>query len=405
MNLTKTLRWFGEKDTISLPEIAQTGATGIVTALHHIPNGEVWTKEEIRKTKKNIEDHGLTWEVVESLPVTEDIKKGTELRDLHIENYKESIKNLGEFGIKTICYNFMPVLDWARTDLSYTLPNGTEAMYFGMNEFAMFDLFILKRPNATLSYSEERIKAAETLLKSLKSEEKEQIGYNIIVKTQSFIDGAIKEGEKDYLRLFNELLKAYDGIDKSKLRENFSFFLNEIIPVAEKYSVNMAVHPDDPPFPLLGLPRIVSCEEDINWLYNANKSQNHGLTFCSGSFGARKDNKLPELFKKYGDRVHFIHLRATKVLPNGDFFETEHLDDDSDLPSLMKAIIEEQIKRKTIGRQDIDIPMRPDHGHKILDDFTRETNPGYPLLGRVKGLAELSGLEKGLKHLLVDKLN
>ncbi len=400
MNLTKTLRWFGENDAISLREIAQTGATGVVTALHHIPNGDVWTKEEIKKTKENIEAHGLTWEVVESLPVTEEIKKGTALGKLHIANYKESLKNLGECGITTICYNFMPVLDWARTNLSYTLPNGAEAMYFGLDEFAMFDIFILRRPNAAQDYSDKQVKEAKVLFESLNPEQKEQIGYNIIVKTQSFIDGAVKEGEKDYLRLFNALLEAYKDIDKAQLRTNFSFFLNEVIPIAEKYSVHMAVHPDDPPFPLLGLPRIVSCDEDIKWLYSANSSPNHGLTFCSGSFGARKDNNLPELFKKYGHRVHFVHLRATKTLPNGDFFETDHLDPNADLAGLMKVIVEEQIKRKNQGREDIDIPMRPDHGHKILDDFNREANPGYPLLGRVKGLAELSGLEKGIKHML-----
>ncbi len=403
MELIKTLRWFGEKDTITLSDIRQTGATGIVTALHHIPNGEVWPVEEILKTKNNIESHGLTWEVVESLPVTEEIKKASHLRDLHIANYKESVKNLGECGIKTICYNFMPVLDWARTDLHYSLENGAEAMYFSVNKFAAFDLFILKRPNAEKCYSKTQIKQAKELFDTLSEEEKDKLGYNIIVKTQSFIDGAIKEGERNYLNVFNDLLSEYDSIDKNKLRENFSYFLNEVIPVCEEYGINLAVHPDDPPFPLLGLPRIVSSEDDFEWLSNTCPSINNGITFCSGSLGAKKENNLPKLFEKYADRVHFIHLRSTKVLDNGDFFEAEHLDESADLASLMKVIVTEQIKRKKKGRVDFNIPMRPDHGHKILDDFSRDANPGYPLLGRLKGLAEISGLEKGIKSILIGR--
>lgn len=403
MKLIKTLRWFGESDAISLSDIRQTGAVGIVTALHHIPNGEVWPVEDILKTKNNIESYGLTWEVAESLPVTEDIKKATDLRDLHIENYKESIKNIGKCGIRTICYNFMPVLDWARTNLHYTLKNGAEAMYFSFNQFATFDLFILKRPNAEKSYSLNQIKKAKKLFDTLSDEEKDKLGYNIIVKTQSFIDGVIKEGEHNYLTIFNNLLSEYDNIDKNRLRENFSYFLNEVIPVCEKYNVNLAVHPDDPPLPLLGLPRIVSNEEDFEWLSNTCPSLNNGITYCTGSLGARKDNNLPELFKQYADRVHFIHLRSTKVLANGDFFETEHLDESVNLAAVMKVILEEQLQRKEIGRNDFNIPMRPDHGHKILDDFFREANPGYPLLGRLKGLAELAGLELGLKLIILKK--
>lgn len=397
MNLIKTLRWFGNDDNISLFEIRQTGATGVVTALHHIQNGQVWTVEEILKTKNNIESHGLNWEVVESLPVTEDIKKASDLRDLHIANYKESIKNLAACGINTICYNFMPVLDWARTDLHYRLENGAEAMYFSVDQFAAFDLFILKRPNATRNYTGNQIEKAKAVFDSLTDKEKDELGHNIIVKTQSFIDGVVKEGEKNHLEIFNNLLLEYDNIDKTTLRDNFSYFLNEVIPVCEKYNVKLAVHPDDPPFPLLGLPRIVSCEEDLEWLFNACPSLNNGITFCSGSLGARKDNNLPELFKKFAERVHFIHLRSTKILDNGDFFETEHLDEHVDLASLMKTIIMEQKNRMQIGRSDFDIPMRPDHGHKILDDFNRKANPGYPLLGRLKALAELAGLEQGIK--------
>ena len=399
MKLIKTLRWFGDKDPITLKEIAQTGATGIVTALHYIPNGEIWTLEEILKTKNKIESHGLTWEVVESLPVHEEIKKGTHLRETLIANYKQSIENLGECGIKTICYNFMPVLDWARTNLHYTLENGAEAMYFDKNLFAAFDLFLLKRPNAEKDYSESQIKKAKSIFDSLSEEEKDTLGYNIIVKTQSFIDGVVKEGEKNYLNIFNNLLEAYAGVDKNKLRENFSYFLNEVIPVAEKSGVNLAVHPDDPPFPLLGLPRIVSNEDDFEWLSQTCPSLNNGITFCSGSLGAKLENNLLEIFKKNANRVHFLHLRMTQVLENGDFFETSHLE--GNVASLMEAIIEEQIKRKVNNRLDYNIPLRPDHGHKILDDFKREANPGYPLIGRLKGLAELSGLECGIKYKMV----
>lgn len=397
MELKKTLRWFGQKDPISLKQISQTGATGIVTALHHIPNGEVWSVEEVLKTKNNIESHGLTWEVVESLPVHEDIKKGNSNRDSIIENYKQSVKNLGKCGIKTICYNFMPVLDWARTDLHYALENGSEAMYFSAAKFAAFDLFILNRPNAEKSYSELQIAQAKEIFEGLTNDEKDVLGYNIIVKTQSFIDGSVKEGEKNYLSIFNKLLAEYNNIDKNKLRENFSYFLNEIIPEAEASGVNLAVHPDDPPFLLLGLPRIVSSGEDLEWLSKACPSLNNGITFCTGSLGARKDNNLPELFEKYADRVHFLHLRATKILENGDFYESEHLDPSVNLAAVMKVIVEEQIRRKESGRTDYNVPIRPDHGHKILDDFNRKGNPGYPLIGRLKGLAEISGLEMGVK--------
>lgn len=400
MELKKTLRWFGEKDPISLEQIRQTGATGIVTALHHIPNGEVWTKEEILKTKNEIEAHGLTWDVVESLPVHEDIKKGKSNRDIIISNYKESVKNLGECGINTICYNFMPVLDWARTDLNYTLKNGTVAMYFQAKLFAAFDLFILERPNAYKDYTQEQIKDAEVLYETLSKEERRDLAYNIIVATQSFIDGAVGEDEKEPISMFLKLLTEYDGIDKDKLRENFSYFLNEVIPVAEQYGVNLAVHPDDPPFPLLGLPRIVSSADDFDWLSKTCPSLHNGITFCTGSLGARKDNNLAEIFKTYADRVHFLHLRSTKLLENGDFFETEHLDSKVNLASVMKAIVFEQKRRKEIQREDYNIPIRPDHGHKMLDDFNRSGNPGYPLIGRLKGLAELSGLEKGIAYMV-----
>ncbi|KDN55449.1 mannonate dehydratase [Flavobacterium seoulense] len=400
MELKKTLRWFGAKDPISLEQIRQTGATGIVTALHHIPNGEIWSVEEIMKTKNNIEAHRMTWDVVESLPVHEDIKKGKLSRERIIANYKESVKNLGKCGVTTICYNFMPVLDWARTNLHYTLENGTEAMYFEADLFAAFDLFILKRPNASNDYTQEQLKKAEDLFATLTQEDTRKLAYNIIVKTQSFIDGAVGADEKEPVAIFLKLLAEYEGIDKNKLRENFAYFLNEVIPVAEESGVKLAVHPDDPPFPLLGLPRIVSSSEDFEWLTQACPSLHNGITFCTGSLGARKDNKLAEIFKQYADRVHFLHLRSTKILDNGDFYETEHLDPTVDLSGVMRAIVEEQIRRKNSGRTDYNIPIRPDHGHKMLDDFNREGNPGYPLIGRLKGLAELAGLEMGIRYMI-----
>ena len=395
MKLIKTLRWFGANDPISLEELSQTGATGIVTALHHIPNGEIWTEQEILKTKNRIEAHGMTWEVVESLPVHEDIKKGTSKRDELISNYKESIKNLGKCGINTICYNFMPVLDWARTTLEYRLPHGAEAMYFDKTLFAAFDIFILKRPNAEKDYKAEEVASAKAAYENLSEEDKDLLGYNIVVKTQSFIDGAVKEGERNYLKIFNDLIAEYDQIDKDQLRANFAWFLNEVIPTAEESGVRLAVHPDDPPFPLLGLPRIVSSADDFKWLAEACPSIYNGITFCTGSLGASKKNNLVEIFNRFGDRVHFLHLRMTKVLENGDFYETDHLD--GQISEVMNAIIDEQIRRKNSGRQDYDIPMRPDHGHKILDDFKRNANPGYPLIGRMKGLSELAGLEQGVR--------
>lgn len=400
MELEKTLRWFGENDAVSLSDIRQAGASGVVTALHHIPNGEVWSVEEILKTKNEIEKHGLTWNVVESLPVTEEIKKASELRDQHIQNYKESVRNLGKCGISTICYNFMPVLDWARTDLHFKLENGAEAMLFDPKLFAAFDLFILKRPNATEDYTQKQIDEARELYESLSADEIERLGYNIVVKTQSFIDGAVKEGERNYLDVFNRFLSEYDNIDKDQLRENFKYFLEEVIPVAEESGVNLAVHPDDPPFSLLGLPRIVSSLEDFEWLSTTVPSVNNGITLCAGSLSASTTNDVPAIFEKYAERVHFLHLRSTTIKSNGDFFEDDHLDGGVDMASLMKAIVVEQNRRDGEGRTDVNIPMRPDHGHKILDDFKRDANPGYPLIGRLKGLAELKGLEMGIRYMI-----
>jgi len=400
MELIKTLRWFGQNDAVSLADIRQTGATGIVTALHHIPNGEVWPVEEILKVKQEIESHEMTWEVVESLPVHESIKKGLPESEQLIKAYQQSVRNLGECGIHTICYNFMPVLDWARTDLHYLLPNGAEAMYFSTVKFAAFDVYILKRPDADNDYQPSVLAEAKKLFDTMSLEEAEELAQNIIIVTQSFIDGAVDKDAADPKKVFLELLAQYDKIDKQQLRANLSRFLEAVLPVAEEAGVSLAIHPDDPPFPLLGLPRIVSTRDDYEWLIQTHPSLANGVTFCTGSLGASVDNNLLALFDLLADRVHFLHLRSTQVLENGDFYEASHLEGNANMPALMEKIITEQHRRSTSNRTDIDIPVRPDHGHKILDDFHRQANPGYPLIGRLKGLAELHGLEKGVRWMM-----
>lgn len=394
MELIKTLRWFGEGDNITLKEIMQTGATGIVTALHHIPNGEVWPVEEIEKVKNNIEKHGLTWEVVESLPVTEDIKQATELRDKHIENYIQSMKNLASCGITTIVYNFMPVLDWARTNLHYTLPNGAEAMFFSAVDFATFDIFILKRPGAEKDHPEERVEQARKRFEEMSDAEAEELAYNIIVVTQGFIDGVVDGETADYKKVFLSFLKKYDNIDKNKLREHLAYFLRKVIPVADELDMKLAIHADDPPFPLLGLPRIMSCKEDFQWLAETIPSTNNGLTLCAGSLSASAKNNIPEMVELFSDRIHFVHLRSTQRLENGDFYEADHLEGNVDLVKVIHTL------HKKMQGTNRSLPVRPDHGHKILDDFKRETNPGYPLIGRLKGLAEIAGVEKAVRYFL-----
>ena len=390
--LIKTLRWFGRDDNITLREIAQTGATGIVTALHHIPNGEVWSVDEILSIKNEIEKHGLTWEVVESLPVSEGIKQGTPDRDKLIDNYIQSMQNLAECGLKTICYNFMPVLDWARTDLHYTLPNGAEAMFFSTVDFAAFDIFILKRPNAEKSYPEEIVNAARLRFEKMSAENAETLAYNIIVVTQGFIDGVVDGENSDYKKVFLNFLKKYDHIDKKQLRNNLAYFLNKIIPVAEETGMKMAIHPDDPPFPLLGLPRIMSNREDFRWLAETVPSVSNGITLCAGSLSASAKNNIPEMAELFGDRIHFVHLRSTKRFDNGDFYEDSHLEGDVDIVKVIHALY------KTMQKTGRSIPVRPDHGHKLLDDFNRDANPGYPLIGRLKGLSEIAGVEKAVRY-------
>ena len=403
MALEKTWRWFGEKDPITLDQLAQMGVEGIVTALHHIPNGEVWSVEEIMKVKNAIEQRGMRWSVVESLPVTEGIKIQSDDRPRPIKNYRESIRNLGACGIDTICYNFMPVLDWARTDLHYKLHNGGESMYFDFPTFIAFDVYILKRPGAEKDYPAELVVKAKKIFDAMSEEEAEKLAYNIIVVTQGFIDGVIDGSVPDPKGLFLEFIARYQHMSKDKLRENLKAFLDDVIPVAEEAGVRLCIHPDDPPFQILGLPRIIGQLEDLEWLLQANPSPNNGITFCAGSLSARKENNLVEIIEKCGDRIHFVHLRNTQLLEDGSFYESGHLTGSQNMAGIMTALLKEQKRRIQQGRNDVRMPVRPDHGIKILDDYNRNANPGYPLIGRLKGLAELDGLMSGIEHLFLKK--
>jgi mannonate dehydratase len=396
MALEKTWRWFGVNDSIKLSDLKQIGVEGIVTSLHHIPSGEIWTKEEIMKVKREIESWGMRWSVVESLPVSEGIKICSPDRDKLIENYKISLRNLGECGIDTVCYNFMPVLDWARTDLHYRNENGTESMLFDYCTFAAFDIYILQRPLAAEDYPSDVREKARELAGNMSDEEKEKLAHNIIVVTQGFVNGAVGDVE-GYKQLFLSFISRYDEIGAEELKKNLSSFLSDVIPTAEKYGVNMCIHPDDPPFPLLGLPRIASTLDDFRWIIEQHASISNGITFCVGSLSAREDNDLVDFVKKLGSRIHFVHLRNTQLLSHRSFFESGHLSGSADMYGILKALLEEQNRRIEEGRKDVRMPFRPDHGLKMLDDFTRTANPGYPLIGRMKGFAELCGLEMGIE--------
>jgi mannonate dehydratase len=396
-----SMRWFGPNDPVSLMDIRQAGCTEIVTALHHIPVGEVWTLAEIQKRQAIVEAQNenftaLKWTVVESLPVHEDIKKNLPTAKKYIENYITSIQNLAQCGIYTVCYNFMPVLDWSRTQLNYTMPDGSKALRFEWIHFAVFDLFILKRPNARLSYSAETISEAEKIIKNASPEFLKELQNTALLG----LPGAKEAFE---IGQFQALLDAYQDIDSEVLKTNLHSFIKQVAPKASACGVNMCIHPDDPPFPLLGLPRVVSTEADLKALFEACPLISNGLTFCTGSLGVRADNDLYKIFETYADRVHFLHLRATKrekmqentALPE-IFFEADHLEGDVDMYKLIKLIVKEENNRKATGKAMI--PMRPDHGHQMLYDLEKQTYPGYSAIGRLRGLAELRGVEMAVRN-------
>lgn len=378
--MEKAWRWFGLNDKITLEMLRQIGVEGIVTALHHIPNGEVWSLEEVNKMKDFIEAAGLRWSVVESLPVSESIKYGGEDRDRLIENYKESLRNLGKAGVKTVCYNFMPVLDWARTDLESPNPDGTSNLYFNLGEFAYFDIHILGREGAEKDYDDATLARVAELRKQMTPEGERRLVDNIIVKTQGFVNGNISENDLDPVQKFRELLALYDGIDAAKLRENMSYFLNAIMPVCREYDINMCVHPDDPPRPILGLPRIVTCDADIQAFLDAVPDPHNGLTFCAGSLSAGAHNDVTVLARKYASRTHFVHARICNVLPGGDFKESTHLD-----PRLIDVV-------RTFERERPGVPMRVDHAPLMLGDEKMGYNAGYSFHGRMLALGMVSGI-------------
>lgn len=379
--MEKTWRWFGPNDKITLDMLRQIGVEGIVTALHHIPNGEVWSEEEVNKMKNFIEDHGLRWSVVESLPVSESIKYGGEDRDDLIEKYKESLRNLGKAGVKTICYNFMPVLDWARTDLEYPNPDGTSNLYFNRAEFAYFDIHILKRGGAEKDYDPETLRRMrEDVAPLMDKDAEKRLVENIIVKTQGFVNGNISEDDLEPVNKFRSLLELYSGIDADQLRANMAYFLNAIMPVCDEYGIDMCVHPDDPPMPILGLPRIVTCDADIKAFLDAVPNPHNGLTFCAGSLSAGAHNDVVELARKYASRTHFVHARICKVQPNGDFKESSHLD-----PRLIEVV-------KIFEKERPGVAMRVDHAPLMLGDDKMGYNAGYSFHGRMLALGMVSGI-------------
>lgn len=394
-NLQQTFRWFGPADPVTLAAISQTGATGIVTALHHIPAGDVWTMDEINLRKQTIEKAGLTWSVVESVNIHESIKTAAPERDAYIEKYTITLRNLAKAGIKAVCYNFMPVLDWTRTNLDYRLPNNASALRYHAPAVAAFDLFILQRPEAFNEFTAAQQQAAKAYLDSISESEKTYL-------TNTIMAGLPGTDEVFTIPEFKEHLQKYAQTDATALKANLTYFLKGIIPTAEELGIKMCIHPDDPPFPILGLPRVVCNEWDLIDLVNSCPSPSNGITFCTGSLGANPANDLPGMVERLGEHIHFLHLRNVQREPDGSFYEADHLGGSTDMYAVMKAVVKEQQKRASNGRTDIAIPMRPDHGHKILDDVNYNTYPGYSVIGRLKGLAELRGLEMGIKRTLYD---
>ena len=387
--MERTWRWFGKNDKITLAMLKQIGVEGIVTALHDVPLGEVWTREKIRDLREYIEQYGMRWSVVESLPVVETIKYGGPDRDHQIEVYKQSMRNLAAEGIKCICYNFMPVLDWARTDLLHENPNGSSNLYFSYAEFAYFDIYILKREGAREEWAafhkfegRKVLAEADELAKTMTPEKDHKLVENIVIKTQGFVSGNFHEDDEHPIELFRQFLNLYKGIDKEQLRANMKYFLEAIMPVCEETGINMCVHPDDPPIPVLGLPRIVNSDEDIQWFLSAVDNPHNGLTFCAGSLSAGIQNDVVELAKKYASRTHFVHLRSCHIFPNGDFTEASHLGGRADIIELARIF----------EKENPNLPMRVDHGMTMLGDENRGYNAGYSFLGRMFALGQVEGI-------------